>query len=201
MCWVQHLELPSNGGFCIRQVGNSSRSWHTGQLAGSPGKKQCSEPAACLSWSGVLSALQDALASFERAAEIAPQRLIHRVELGRCHDRLGNRSQALKELEVCCCSTAAVFTGNKCTAPRCLTASTPSHTTTSLQTISCYDGAAAILKPVQHLLLCSLQIAICVRPDKINAATSESLCHATLIWVAGCHGHGGRGHQLLSAAA
>eukprot|EP00891_Asterochloris_glomerata_P005256 jgi/Astpho2/5256/fgenesh1_pg.00074_%23_61_t len=42
---------------------------------------------------------QEALASFERAAEIAPERLIHRVELGRCHDRLGNRSQALKELE------------------------------------------------------------------------------------------------------
>lgn len=115
VCWVQCLQLTLMADSCIWQVGNSSSSWQTGSSAGSPDDRQCSLPAACLSWSCVSSAFQEALASFERAAEIAPERLIHRVELGRCHDRLGNRSQALKELEVC----VSVITGQKCAAQEC----------------------------------------------------------------------------------
>lgn len=42
---------------------------------------------------------QDALASFKRAAELAPERLIHRVEAGRVHLELGQVAEGVAELE------------------------------------------------------------------------------------------------------
>ncbi|KAL4442989.1 hypothetical protein ABPG77_008480 [Micractinium sp. CCAP 211/92] len=42
---------------------------------------------------------QDALASFKRAAELAPERLIHRVEAGRVHLELGQVDEGVAELE------------------------------------------------------------------------------------------------------
>jgi tetratricopeptide (TPR) repeat protein len=41
----------------------------------------------------------DALAEFEAAAALAPGRLIHRVELGRCLMRVGRKAEALEQLE------------------------------------------------------------------------------------------------------
>lgn len=42
---------------------------------------------------------QGALAEFQIAARLAPNRLIHHVELGKAHWRLGNREQAIEALE------------------------------------------------------------------------------------------------------
>jgi hypothetical protein len=43
---------------------------------------------------------QDALASFRRAVELAPGRLIHRVEAGRVHLELGQVAEGVEQLEV-----------------------------------------------------------------------------------------------------
>jgi hypothetical protein len=42
---------------------------------------------------------QDALVSYRRAAELAPSRLIHRVEAGRLHLELGQVPEAVEQLE------------------------------------------------------------------------------------------------------
>lgn len=42
----------------------------------------------------------DALDSYQQAVSLAPNRLIHRVELGRTLDRLGRKEEARQELEV-----------------------------------------------------------------------------------------------------
>ena len=67
----------------------------------------------------------DALDSYQQAVSLAPDRLIHRVELGRTLERLGRKEEARQELEVkqasllplefcllvhCCCHDAD--TGN-----------------------------------------------------------------------------------------
>ena len=49
--------------------------------------------------------------------------------------------------------------------------------------LSCYVGAAALLKSVEHPLLRLLQIAIRIWPDNSNAATSGSLsCYLDMRW-------------------
>ncbi|KAK9814776.1 hypothetical protein WJX72_011282 [[Myrmecia] bisecta] len=42
----------------------------------------------------------EALASYQRAVELNPNRLVHHVELGRCHAKLGNKEEARRELEL-----------------------------------------------------------------------------------------------------
>lgn len=42
----------------------------------------------------------DALDSYAKAVNLAPGRLIHRVELGRTLDRLGRKDEAREELQV-----------------------------------------------------------------------------------------------------
>ena len=55
--------------------------------------------------------LQEALSAYQRAVDLAPSRLIHRVELARTALRLGQVTRAARELQVnrelhefCCCS-------------------------------------------------------------------------------------------------
>jgi predicted Zn-dependent protease len=44
---------------------------------------------------------QEALSAYQRAVDLAPSRLIHRVELARTALRLGQVTRAARELQVC----------------------------------------------------------------------------------------------------